>query len=424
MSAAAMPEAPVQEPLTTQPFANLDVAAEQVGIPPKPAEPEEGGFTLKNMKAKMDAANQPKPADPESAIAKSAVEQTPKPTAPDPKAEKPIEITDLTSDDDLNKHVESQTKGKSKADREWFQHNAFKTREAKRQGAQAAKELDTAKSELTKLKANAADGEVSQTLQKKLDAAQKRIEDQEVKLAAVNLMETEMFKNDIALPKSKIIEDFKQLAADYTVDPEELIGLAGLRGRALDDKVEELAVNLGTRGAQRLNSLLDRIADVNAKESAMTKNAKASYDAYLANTKASRDEQLAKLISERNEALPKVWEEKIVKSAPFLKEVDGDADWNKKLAEAKTFLNVADRNWLEKQDTTTTTEFAARAAVHPLLLARVTHLEAELARLRQHNGELRGVTPGVDGGAAERQPAVEETKPGTWNPVAKARSMI
>lgn len=211
---------PVAEPLTFQPFAEIkddavlkEHTARSVKLQdPDPAPSNYEPMTLANLKKLAEKTpggekvEPPEATEPEKPKIEPAKEVAAKP-----------EITDETTDDELNKRIEDASKGMSKSAREHLKQSNFDARESKRQAKAALAEAAAIRAELEAAKKTAPDSDAVQSLQKEREALQKRIDEQESELAGSRVEKTQMFKNEIAKPMSEIEAQFKEFSADYEI---------------------------------------------------------------------------------------------------------------------------------------------------------------------------------------------------------------
>ena len=413
---------PAAEPLTFQPFADIKddaVLKEHTARSAKlqDTEPEPKGYepmtlaSLKKLAEKTpggEKVDPPAPAEPE----KPKVE-------PVKEAAAKSDITDETTDDELNKRIEDASKGMSKSAREHLKQSNFDARESKRQAKAALAEAAAVRAELEAAKKTAPDSDAVQSLQKEREALQKRIDEQESELAGSRVEKTQMFKNEIAKPMSEIEAQFKEFSSDYDVAAEDLIELASLKGRAQDSRFEDVTADWPKRKADKLAGLLDDHAKLQEKRNEVLAKAKDIYNNTLAQEREQRDLAAAKNASERKTAIPKVWDESVLAAAPFLKDT-ADKELAERVNSVRSFVDAADDKWFYEQPVAERVRLTAQAAAFPLAVRQLEAANAEIARLKRHNGELKGATPSAGGDPAAREKRAETPATGTaWNPFGK-----
>jgi hypothetical protein len=336
-----------------------------------------------------------------------------KPKVAEVKAEeaKPSEITHETTDEELNKKVDTEAKqlGLTKAARVHLANASFATREAKRQIQQQTAplqaELETTKAELAKLKEKAPDSDATQAIQKQLEAAQKRIEEQETELAGSRVEKTQMFRKEVGEPMQAIEAKFKKLSADYDIPPEDIIQLTALKGRAQDAKFDEVTLDWGASKSKRLADLLEQHSELMEKKAEVLGRAKQTYDSVVAQEREARDVEQARVASERNAALPDVWDKSIVAAIPTLKGVNGEL--GEQIKGTQGFIAQADDQWFLKQPVAERVRLTAQAAAFPVVVkhyeGRISEMAAKLADAEKQVKELTAATPGAAGSGAVKQ---------------------
>jgi hypothetical protein len=114
-----------------------------------------------------------------------------------------------------------------------------------------------------------------------------------------------------------------------------------------------------------------------------------------------------------------VWDESVLAAAPFLKDT-ADKELAERVKSVRSFVDAADDKWFSDQPVAERVRLTAQAAAFPLAVRQLEAANAEIARLKRHNGELKGATPSAGGDPAARERRAEVTPTGTaWNPFSK-----
>lgn len=349
-------------------------------------------FEQKLEQFKQDMA---KPVDAPEKIAEPAKAE-PK-TEAKPESKKPeFAITDETPDEDLDKHIAESVKGPTAKDA--FKHKTYELREARRQAKNLAADKEEMTKQLEALKANSANGDAAQALQKELEAAKARLTEQETELAATRYEATEEFQNTIGKPLKQLEAALQSVATDFEIDPVELSEAANLKGKARGQKLAELALEMSDYDRTKFYSTVDKYTELKAQAAISSTEAKARYDALMQNRRQSDELKAAEAASKIAEHRPKVWE-KLSAQAEFLK--DAAPEVATKVADARKFAENAD---FTQQPIEAQVEIMQRAAVWPVALAQIQRLTQEKAMLETRLGELRGATPRA-GGDPSKKPA-------------------
>jgi hypothetical protein len=358
--------------------------------------------------------------DPMAALKEAPVVKAEEPKKEEPKqeAEKPkveevkaVEITHETSDEDLNKKVDAEAKqyGLSKAAKVHLANMSFAAREAKRQIKQQTEplqtELETTKAELAKFKDKAPNSDATQAIQKKLEEAQRRIDEQETELGAANIKKTKLYVDEVATPMKELTDEFKALAADREVTADALIELANMKGLAKDAKFDELTEGWSGIAVGELTDLLKRHGKLIRHQTQLEAGGKQRYDAWLVQQREAGDVEKAKAASERAAVLPTIWEKAVLSAVPSLKDVNGEL--GEKIKAVQSFIQQADGNWLPKQTAYDQARVFAQAGAFPVVVthyeARLAESAAKLADAEKQIKELTGAIPGAAGSGVVKQ---------------------
>lgn len=405
--------APAETPVTTNADAPVTTALVDApsAIVPESDIPHRFPITEPTFEQKLSEFRKQQQADEKSKtkadavaaqIAKEIPKDAAKPAADTKPAEpaKPILTTGITAeatDAELEQHVSKHTKNLTPEQLQAFKAATFETRAQKRQIKEQEAKLAETQAKIAELESRAPQtaAEVA-AVQKKLEEAQKRMEEQERELGASRIEATEQFQREIGQPLAKTAAAFKAVATEYELNEEDIIKATALKGKARAAAMAELTLDMPDYDKTKFFALVDQHTELTNKAEELRADGKKNFDAMMQRQREERDQAAALQSAERKAALPKVWEEKIVRHAPFLKPMDGDPDWNQRLEASRAYAEQAD---FTTEPLETQAEIMHRAAVHPLILGKLQSYEAENAKLKAHIAALKGAQPSAGNGS-------------------------
>lgn len=330
-----------------------------------------------------------------------------------PAAKSDTPITAESTDADLEKNVADATRDMDPGRVKAFRSLTFENRAQKRELKQVAE----MKAKIAELESRAPvkDESAVAALQKKLESLEMEKQRYETELGGVNIKKTQMWRDEVETPRAEVLEGFKEFAEFYQVPAESIIEVAALKGTEQDDAFDNLTAGWAKRKVDRLGELLDKHSAIAKKGASLEAGGKQRYDAWIAQQKEQEALSRAKAATERSEALSKVWSESVESVVPFLKEKEGNAEWNESLGKTRNFVNQADDAWFLKQPVAERVRLTAQAAAYPMV---VEHYRSELAaqlaevgRLTSLVKEMRGASPSVSAGTqVDREPQSQADK--------------
>lgn len=328
-----------------------------------------------------------------------------------------VEATETHADDD-EEPVSKEVLGlMDKKARDAFNHRNFKMREYKRERNEARLKLEelqkqvadsaALKTRLTELESQS--GKVPADIEAKLkdyEAREKLYQEQEARVAALDVRQSDKYQREIGKPLSEIEAGVREIAA--LVDPEGTEGWAeavlaayqlptAKRIEALDGLTAEVKPAI----ASEIMGSAKQYAGLKAAEREMLTNAKQTWDSMQQEANSHQEQQTAAQKRQQQEAreayqkaVPERW--KALSEAAGIAAVEGAESYNSDLNAASRWASDVE---YQQFPTEARVDIMHRAALHPFLLGKLQALEKQLASERAELAKYRGADIGAGSGS-------------------------
>lgn len=321
--------------------------------------------------------------------------ETSTPKAAEDKSSTPETQKQTSSHDEEDSRAEAdikrETASMSAAHRAAFTKLRYEARDLKRQLKAASEAKEAAATPAQNAEASA---EIER-LRSEYDAMKSRVAEFEQEAYATRLESTDKYKTEVAQPRDQVATAIGEISKRYeAIDPESII-MAVRSGDA--ERVSRVTADMTEFDRYRFYNLVDQFHSINSREETMRANAKETIESSY---RAQREREEARAAEEKeawSKSLESVWSQ-IEEDFPVLAPVDGDDDWNSKVAAVKNFATPDRFNALTVKERA---ETLYRAAAFPVLVAELESAVEELKSAQEKLGKYEQATPGIQSSGSE-----------------------
>lgn len=370
----------------------VETPAPEPAETPKEEAPKEEKVTPVKTEPKAEK-KQPKATKEEAA---KAVEKITETASKDSKEEAPK--TEASSEDDLPLNPHFQDKAVSdKPEGDDSEKGISSWKEIKTEMKKAREERDRLKAELeaTKEKAAQFEGQEFKALNEQLENYKTQLAQLEIELQKANVTRHPRYQKEVTEPLTGLQGDLKAIAEANDADYSKLwSALIEPDARKRADALEDLTADFKRMEQLSIVKMADKYQDLAARHAQWEEESSRFVESEAAD-KARQEQEFIENDRRLQKAFTaKTWTN-LEDRYDFLREIEGQDQWNSHLREARKAASETDLDRLKVEERST---ILARAAVVPFLESAINHYSAQLQRVSEtKDAEIKELKAQLEG---------------------------
>ena len=370
--------------LPSTPPTQTESPSSSTTTPEQPSPSAKGSFISDALSALKQVSETDSPTTPQAETLAPAEDKAPPPESSTPS----LGDDDAKAEADIKK----ETANMSAAHRAAFTKLRYEARDLKRQ-LKAAQQAEATLKNPAPDETTKAPPEELIRLSSENEALKSKLGEFEKEVFTSRLESTEVFKNEVAVPRDSVAQQISEVVKRYEgLDQEAVVSAVRT---AEPERVSRITADMTEFDRYRFYNLVEQFQGINAREAQLRNQSRDVVERSFKEQREQEEKRSAEEKSQWEKALSGGWE-KLEDEFPVLAPVDGDEDWNEKIQSIRSFA-APDRF----SNLTVSERVAAlhRAAAFPVVVAELEATMEELKGLQERLSKYEGATPGVNSGS-------------------------